>query len=192
MRVEFRKILSCINACIFYSVMILVSVSLLLRTSFMENQKAFLYRLLIMDMICFSFLLCGTFLLCLKRKTILKLSFSSNVLCVGMSALLIALFLSLGPMTIERSYTIYFLADMTDHAETIYTTDDIKTRFIEGYIEGAKESQKRINEQVAIGNMEEIDGGYRITEKGKRLVKIFRLVEKIFPVPDKNSIYPNG
>lgn len=32
----------------------------------------------------------------------------------------------------------------------------------------------------------------QISEKGQRLVGIFRIVEKIFPVTDKNSIYPNG
>lgn len=81
---------------------------------------------------------------------------------------------------------------MTDHAEAVYTAEDIKTQFIEGYIEEAQENQKRINEQVAIGNIEETNGRYRITEKGKRLVGVFRLVEKVFPVPDKNSIYPMG
>ena len=71
-------------------------------------------------------------------------------------------------------------------------TAEIKQQFIAGYIEETQESQKRIEEQVYIGNMEETDGGYSITEKGVRLIKLMRYVEMIFPVPDKNSIYPNG
>lgn len=95
-------------------------------------------------------------------------------------------------MTIERSYTVYSLADMTDHPDTVYSAEDIKAQFIEGYIEEANGSQKRIDEQVSIGNLEEVPGGYRITEKGKNLVELFRFLESIFPVPDESSIYPNG
>lgn len=57
---------------------------------------------------------------------------------------------------------------------------------------GANESQKRLDEQVYIGNVEKTGSGYRITEKGERLISIFRFVEMIFPVPDENSNYPNG
>lgn len=55
-----------------------------------------------------------------------------------------------------------------------------------------QEGQKRIDEQVYIGNLAEVSGGYRFTEKSSRLVKLFWMVEKVFPIPDKNSIYPNG
>ena len=114
------------------------------------------------------------------------------VMCVGLSTLAMALFLALGPMPIERSYTIYSLAEMADSEKDVYSAGEIKTQFIEGFIEEANESQKRIDEQVYIGNLEQTDEGYRITAKGQRLIKLMRLVESIFPVPDKTCIYPNG
>lgn len=174
-----------LNACI------AVGVALLLRTPLFAAQKAFLYRLLALDMLC-CFVLLLVFACWHWRKPLLfGFSFSENVMQTGLAALFMALFLSLGPMTIERSYTIYLLADMTEYGGE-YAADDIKTQFIKGYIEGKQEYQKRIDEQVAIGNLAETDGGYQITEKGKRLVRLFRLVESFFPVPDKSSIYPNG
>lgn len=113
-------------------------------------------------------------------------------LYIGLSTVFMCLFFTLDPMVIERSYTVYSLADTTDHSDTVYSAKDIKTQFIEGYIEKANESQKRIEEQVSIGNLEEVPGGSRITEKGKNLVKLFRFIETIFSVPNENSIYPNG
>ena len=189
---ELTKLLRAVGVCAAACIVIAAIVALLLRTPLLAGQKAFLYRLLMLDAIACVVLLAVLAPATVRRGELFGLNMSSVVMCVGLSTLLMALFLSLGPMTIERSYTIYSLADMTDHADKVYSYEDIKDQFIEGYIEGANESQKRLDEQVAIGNLEEIDGGYRITAKGQRLVWVFRLVESIFPVPDENSIYPNG
>ncbi len=189
---EMITLLKAVGLCVALCVLIAAGVALLLRTPLFAGLRAYLYRLLILDAICCVILLVVVVAAWAKKNDLFGLNLSSAVMCVGLSTLLMALFLSLGPMTIERSYTIYSLADMTDHADTVYSYEDIKNQFIDGYIEGAKESQKRLDEQVAIGNLEEIDGGYRISEKGKRLVGIFRFVETIFPVPDESSIYPNG
>ena len=192
LRSESIKLCKAVIVCVCGCVFIAAVVALLLRTPLLAGQKAFLYRLLMLDAIACVVLLAVLAPAAVRRGELFGLSMSSVVMCVGLSTLLMALFLSLGPMTIERSYTIYSLADMTDHADKVYSYEDIKDQFIEGYIEGANESQKRLDEQVAIGNLEETDGGYRITAKGQRLVWVFRLVESIFPVPDENSIYPNG
>lgn len=192
MKKEIRILSKCFFVCLVSITIIILTISLLLHTDFLAEQRAFLYRLLMIDAICC--VLCITVYTCiyLCKKQVFGLPFSTSILCVGISTLFIALFLSLGPMPIERSYTIYSLVDMYEHADTIYSAEDIKKQFIEGYVEGANESQKRIDEQVYIGNLQEVSGGYQITDKGKRLVEMFRLVETIFPVPDKNSIYPNG
>lgn len=191
MRAELIRLLKSTALCILFCVCIAAGVAIMLRTPLFSGQKAFLFRLLFMTVICCMVLLAISVIIFLKKETIWGLSFSTFVLNIGLSTVVMALFFSLGPMTIERSYTIYSLADMTDHAETIYTAEDIKTQFIEGYIEGAQESQKRIDEQVYIGNMKEVPGGYQVTEKGQLLIRLFRAIEIFFPVPDENSIYPN-
>lgn len=192
MKKELRKLLQAFGLCATFCLFIAVVVALLLRTPFLADQKAFLFRLLTFDAAACVILVAIVLAVTARRDVLFGQSMSAAVMCVGLSTLLMALFFSLGPMTIERSYSIYSLADMTDHADVVYSAEDIKHQFIDGYIEGANESQKRLDEQVAIGNLEEVDGGYKISEKGIRLVKIFRLVEAIFPVPDENSIYPNG
>ena len=111
---------------------------------------------------------------------------------LAISALFTALFFSIGIVTIDRAYTVYYLSYMTDNAENSYSKQELQQQFIDGYLVKADETQKRISEQLSIGNIEQINssGKYRITEKGKRLIKFFRTLEFIFPCPDKNSIYP--
>ncbi len=191
MKAEIKKLFKAVGICICMCFFIAVGVALLLRTPLLAGQKAFLYRLLMLDAISSVLILVIIIPFIVKRGKLFGQGLSEGIMCVGLSALFMAIFFSLGPMTIERSYTIYSLADMADHADIVYSSDDIKSQFIDGYIEGANESQKRLDEQVAIGNLELSEDGYRITEKGQRLVKIFRLVETVFPVPDENSIYPN-
>ena len=192
MKEECLMLLRAVAVCIVLCVAIAAVVALLLRTPLLAGQKAYLYRLLAYDAIACVVLLAVLVPVTVKRGSLFGLELSSVVMCVGLSTLAMAVFLSLGPMPIERSYTIYSLADMTDSDKDVYTYEEIKDQFIEGFIEEAGESQKRIDEQVYIGNLEETDGGYRITAKGQRLIKLMRLVESIFPVPDETCIYPNG
>lgn len=192
MKQELIKLLKLAALFLVLSIVIAVAAAMLLRLSFWAEQKAFIYRLIAIAVLCcVVFLLISVFIF-RKKGSVWGISFSSSVLCIGLSTVFMCLFFSLGPMTIERSYTVYSLADMTDHPDTVYSAEDIKAQFIEGYIEEANGSQKRIDEQVSIGNLEEVPGGYRITEKGKNLVELFRFLESIFPVPDESSIYPNG
>ena len=189
---ELKKLLYALLACICMCLIIAAIVAVLLRTPLLAGQKAYLYRLLVLDAIACVVLLMVLMPVVVKRGGLFGLELSSVVMCVGLSTLLMAVFLSLGPMPIERSYTIYSLAEMTDSDKDVYTYEEIKDQFIEGFIEEAGESQKRIDEQVYIGNLEETDGGYQITAKGQRLIKLMRLVESVFPGPDKICIYPNG
>ena len=192
MKEECLMLLRAVAVCIVLCVAIAAVVALLLRTPLLAGQKAYLYRLLAYDAIACVVLLAVLVPVTVKRGSLFGLELSSVVMCVGLSTLAMAVFLSLGPMPIERSYTIYSLAEMTDSDKDVYTYEEIKDQFIEGFIEEAGESQKRIDEQVYIGNLEETDGGYRITAKGQRLIKLMRMVEAIFPVPDRTCIYPSG
>lgn len=191
MKEEVIKVVRYVLVCALMCVFIACIVAGVLRTPIFVSQSTYLSRLLLSTLCCGVILLVVDVLF-LAKKALWGISFSEYALCTVASVLFMALFFSLGPMTIERSYTIYSLADMTDHAEQSYTAEEVKRQFIEGYIEGADASQKRLDEQVAIGNVEMTDGKYHISEKGKSLVRLFRVVEAVFPVPDESSIYPNG
>ena len=192
MKVELKKMMWAVLLCICFCLVTGAGVALLLRTPLLAGMRAYLFRLLILEGICCVLLLAAAVMLGVKGKTMFGQGFSSLVICICFSAAFVAFFFSLGPLTAERSYTIYTLADLTDHADKTYTSEEIENNFIEGFIKGFHESQRRIEEQVSVGNVEETESGYRITKKGERLIQLLRFVEKIYPVPIEHSIYPNG
>jgi hypothetical protein len=100
------------------------------------------------------------------------------------------LFVSAGPMPMDRSYSIFVIADMYENPDKVYTAEEIEQAFIEKYILKNEATKRRINEQKSIGNIEESNGGYRISEKGKRLIRIMRFVESNYPVDEKETLYP--
>lgn len=192
MKTELIKLMRLFAICTCLCLSIGIMVAILLRTSLWIEQKAYLYRLLMLTFLCCIVIFALTIFVFSRRTEIFGISFSVMTLSIIASALFMSLFFALGPMTIERSYTVFSLADMSETPDTVCSAEEIKERFINGYLNEANESQKRIDEQVYVGNMEEVEGGYRITDKGERLIKLMRFVEMIFPVPDQNSIYPNG
>lgn len=189
MKQQLIRLLKAILMCVFFCLLIGGFVSISLHLGLLTLQKTFLYRLLILTGVCCVVFIAVSAVVFWKRESILGIDFSFSVLCVGLASLFMALFFALGPMTIERSYTIYSLAYLNDYND-VYSYEEIRDQFVTGYVD-AGATQKRIDEQVAIGNLEQIDGGYRITPKGERLVALFRIVETVFPVPDESSIYPD-
>jgi hypothetical protein len=106
------------------------------------------------------------------------------------ATLFAALFVTAGPMPIDRSYTVFSIADMYEQADKSYTAAEIERAFVEKYIARDQATQRRIEEQKSIGNIEETSDGYRITEKGKRLIEMMRLVEAFYPADEKGVLYP--
>lgn len=117
----------------------------------------------------------------------LNLIFSSSLL-VGMAMFL---FVTIAPLTIDRSYTIFMLSDMAENSGQLFTAQEIEDRFSDIYIYQYDSMEKRIDEQLSIGNIEEVESCYRISQKGENLVDLFRLVERFYPVEDKRIIYPD-
>ena len=188
MKNELKKICMQILLCIFMCIIISISVSIMLHLNMFISVSTYIYRLYIMLFLTMVILIIVAFIICIKTNKIFNFTFSTSVLCIGISSLFMALFFSLGPMVIERSYTVYSLAYLTDY-NNVYSYDEIRDQFVIGYVDNGA-TQKRIDEQVSIGNIEKIGENYRITDKGERLIKLFRLIEKIFPVTDQSSIYP--
>ena len=135
-------------------------------------------------------------LLLLAKKWEEKLKcFDFSYACILSSVIICLLgqgfFASTVIMPMDRSYTIFTLADMADNSDRVYSLEEIENGFINVYIKAMKSTERRISEQVGIGNLAEVDGGYQITEKGQQLIEMYRLLDKIYPVDSKTSIYPN-
>jgi hypothetical protein len=175
-------------------VVALMLLAVFMRLPLFENVFVFYYRTLYKTALVLVVLL--TVLIAVrhigKHLKVKSLQFTMNlilssVLLVGMA---MCTFVTLAPLTIDRSYTIFSLADMLENEHTPFTAQEIEERFSEIYIHQYESTRKRIDEQLSLGNIKKHGDGYVITEKGKHLISLFRIVETIYPVEDNRIIYP--
>lgn len=190
---------SILKAFLTYAVSLIVAMLLLavfMRLDLFSNIVIYYYRTMLNGVVV-TIIVTLLLILISKNAKIKNLEFidlspqtiASATLSVGLALIL---FITIAPMVIDRSYTVFTLADMTENDTKTFTAQEIENRFIDIYIKGYSSTLKRIKEQLSIGNIEEKEDGYIITEKGKRLVSTFRFVESIYPVEDKRIIYPDG
>ena len=135
--------------------------------------------------ITLSFLICWVLLTIfsyfLYQKKIIELiiiSFYSSAL----PSIALMLFHSLILVSLERSITVYTLAYIdTYYSEKIFDRSDFKKIIKSDYMENTNISSKRINEQINIGYIKEIQKGqYILTKKAKNFLNTSRKLAKIF------------
>ncbi|MGN0482355.1 MAG: hypothetical protein ACI4HI_02270 [Lachnospiraceae bacterium] len=95
------------------------------------------------------------------------------------------------PVTVERSVSVFMLSYMEENEELTYTEDSVSGIFVEKYVNDYGAFEKRFHEQLVSGNIRKNeDGTYSITENGKRIVQMFRMISKWFNT-DQRLVYPN-
>ena len=105
--------------------------------------------------------------------------------CVNM------VFLTLVPVTVERSVSVFMLSYMDENSDQTFTEESVGEVFTSKYVEDYGAFEKRFDEQVVTGTIEQNpDGTYSITERGKFIVKAFRTIAEWFDT-DKRLVYPN-
>ncbi|AVM67992.1 hypothetical protein C3V36_01155 [Lachnospiraceae bacterium oral taxon 500] len=167
-----------------------VLLAVLIRTPLFEGVLIYYYR--IVYLVVFNIILTLIFGIILKKIKILNISeveIASTYVSVFLAMLFVVTIVS---MPIDRSYTVYSLADMTENSDKVFTREEIEASFIEGYIYKMKATERRIQEQLYLKNIEKIGDGYRITDKGKSLINLFRLYEQVLPISEKRILYPKN
>ena len=95
------------------------------------------------------------------------------------------------PVTVERSVSVFMLSYMYENSDETYTQESISDVFVDKYVNEYGAFEKRFDEQLVTGNIRQNDdGSYSITENGKTIVKLFRLISKWFKT-DQRLVYPN-
>ena len=95
------------------------------------------------------------------------------------------------PVTVERSVSVFMLSYMEENSDQTFTQESVGEVFTTKYVEDYGAFEKRFNEQVETGTIEQNpDGSYSITESGKFIVKMFRTVAEWFDT-DRRLVYPN-
>ncbi len=92
------------------------------------------------------------------------------------------------PVTAERSISVFMLGYMSDNQNETFTKEEIKDYFINKYVNEYGAFDKRFHEQIVTGTIEETDGGFRITKRGKALMKLYGIIANSFNI-DKKIIH---
>ena len=98
------------------------------------------------------------------------------------------IFFSHVPITADRSVTLFLLGYMNNHAEVgaSLTKEQLENYLINTYIHKYGAIDRRMNEQIISGTVEKTpDGGYRLTENGKLLVKFNLQIGRYYGIDNK-------
>lgn len=153
---------------------------LLFHTPLLKGVEVFFYRG------CFLLLIAGivSIIICsIGRKVFKRLEMDvKDYVCVFFIFIGITLgWFILAPVTVERSISVYMLSYMDENDREGITSDQFGSVFYDKYIMDYGAFDKRFDEQIASGTIEEDEnGGYRITKSGRMIVSLFRLCADIF------------
>ena len=132
-------------------------------------------------------------LMFLARRIWPKLIKATDIVCIFFifSGFTMGWF-SLIPVTVERSISVYMLSYLDENYPQTITKDEFEKTFYKQYIHDFGAFDKRFKEQLDTGSIEYIpkENSYQITEKGKKIVGLFRFFADLFGT-EKKLIYPN-
>ncbi len=202
MKNEFcKKILQYIACFLVSSIISFFLFVLLFHTILFAKIQVLMYRGIVFLFICGIInLLISHFLSKVLFKTLNGFdTFSIMVMFVSISFA----FFILVPVTVERSVSVYMLSNMYE-TDKAYSKSEIEEDFINVYVKEFGAFDKRFEEQMVTGtidkvienniDIEESDTDtdivkYRINDRGKFIVNMFRFIANIFNT-DKKLLYP--
>ena len=163
---------------------------LLINTPLFSGMKVLMYRGIVL-LIITSIIASGLLLLLRNWRRISWLSVKDAVLVFILCTSINMVFFTLVPVTVERSVSVFMLSVMDSDPEKTYTEEEIGEIFVDKYVYEYEAFKKRFDEQVTTGSIEQTpDGSYKITSKGRFIVKLFRGISDLFDT-DKRLVYPD-
>lgn len=163
---------------------------IIINSHFLDFINVFFYKMIVGLLItCVVFLL-SIKILTVNKKIKIDLSYKDILISFLILFFLHFSFISLVIVSLDRSISVLLLSEMADQKNRIFEKKDLEKVYVDIYVKEYDPINRRINEQLSSGNFEEIGSGYRITNRGLELVKVFRFLSEIYPV-NKQFLYPS-
>ena len=89
-------------------------------------------------------------------------------------------FLMTLPVVVDRSITLHFLGYLSTHSSA--SPEDIRIDFVDKFVINSAAIEKRLEEQVSIGNIYIEDGKVSISKKGLRMHIFFDYLATVFRI----------
>ena len=175
-----------------YAVLYVISfllLILLIRLPLLKGMHVLMYRGIVM--IILAGILASVLLVVFKKwRKIEWLSAKDVVLVFILTCSINMVFFTLIPVTVERSVSVFMLSYMDTYSDRTYTEDQVAEIFVEKYVNEYGAFEKRFDEQLTTGTIvQNADGTYSITDKGRFIVKMFRAISDVFET-DKRLVEP--
>ena len=175
-----------------YAVLYVISfllLILLIRTPLLKGMHVLMYRGIVM--IVLAGILASVLLVVFKKwRKIEWLSAKDVVLVFILTCSINMVFFTLIPVTVERSVSVFMLSYMDTYSDRTYTEDQVAEIFVDKYVNEYGAFEKRFDEQLTTGTIvQNADGTYSITDKGRFIVKMFRAISDVFET-DKRLVEP--
>ena len=94
-------------------------------------------------------------------------------------------------MTADRSISVFMLGHFADNPGQSFTEEETEDFFIRRYVGDYGAFSKRFHEQEETGTITRDGDGYRITEGGRRLMKLYERIARWFAL-DEKLVHPDG
>ena len=171
-----------------YAVLYIISfllLVLLIRLPLFKGMHVLMYRGIVMIIIA-GILSAALLVLFKKWRKIKWLSTKDVVLVFILTCSINMVFFTLIPVTVERSVSVFMLSYMDTYSDRTYTQDEVAEIFVEKYVNEYGAFEKRFDEQLTTGTIvQNPDGTYSITDKGRFIVKLFRLISDVFDTDER-------
>ncbi|MBR4542354.1 MAG: hypothetical protein IKO54_09395 [Lachnospiraceae bacterium] len=171
-----------------YAVLYVISfllLILLIRLPLLKGMHVLMYRGIVM--IVLAGILAAALLIVFKEwRKITWLSAKDVVLVFILTCSINMVFFTLIPVTVERSVSVFMLSYMDTYSDRTYTEDQVAEIFVDKYVNEYGAFEKRFDEQLTTGTIvQNADGTYSITDKGRFIVKLFRLISDVFDTDER-------
>lgn len=159
----------------------------LFHTGLLKNMNVFMYRGLVFIVLTgiIAAIVMGVIRKFWKFVTVRDIIMMFVIFCCVNTV-----FFMLVPVTVERSVSVFMLSYMDENPDKTFTQDSVGKIFTSKYVDEYGAFEKRFNEQVVTGTIRQnADGTYSITDRGRFVVKGFRLIAEWFDT-DRRLVCP--
>ena len=94
------------------------------------------------------------------------------------------------PFNVSRSNSIILVSFLYEQQGSPKTEEEITSFIIKKYFYDYKAVSKRLQEQIASGNIQKVDNGYILTKRGEIIVETFEFITDLYN--EKNNFIKDG
>ena len=84
------------------------------------------------------------------------------------------------PFNVSRSNSVILVSYLYEHKGSPKTEEEITSFIIKKYFYDYKAVSKRLQEQIASGNIQKVDNGYILTKRGEIIVETFEFITDLY------------